>query len=110
MRGIILAATPMPTPTPTVDPELVNPGPVGLLVTAFLAIAVIVLIWDMLRRVRRVRYRDEVRAELDAEQAAEAERADQGAGRDAAPDASPQPGAPEDPDAGTDPVDPAAGR
>lgn len=61
--------TPMPTPTSTVPPELVTPGFGGFAVVAVLVIAVILLIWDMNRRVRRVRYRDEVREELDAEQA-----------------------------------------
>jgi len=71
--------TPMPTPTMTVDPELVSPGFGGYAVVALLVVAVILLIWDMNRRIRRVRYRSEVREELDAEQAAidEAGDADQ---------------------------------
>lgn len=70
--GALLAATatPLPTPTPTVDPELVSPGPWGFGVIAVLALVVIVLIWDMLRRIRRARYREEVATQLDAEQAA----------------------------------------
>ncbi len=59
-----------PLPTPTVDPSLVNPGPAGFVAIALLAAAVVVLIWDMLRRIRRVRYRAEVAEELDAEEAA----------------------------------------
>jgi uncharacterized membrane protein YcjF (UPF0283 family) len=61
--------TPMPTPTSTVPPELVTPGFGGFAVVIVIVAAVILLIWDMNRRIRRVRYRDEVREELDAEQA-----------------------------------------
>ncbi|WP_341975434.1 hypothetical protein LTA6_000051 [Microbacterium sp. LTA6] len=64
--------TPMPTPTMTVAPEAVTPGFVGFAVIVIVLIAVILLIWDMNRRIRRVRYREEVRVELDAEQAAHA--------------------------------------
>jgi len=64
------AETPMPTPSMTVDPDSVTPGPAGFGVIVIVVIAVILLIWDMNRRVRRVRYRGEVREELDAEQAA----------------------------------------
>jgi len=66
------ADTPMPTPSMTVDPNSVTPGPIGFAVIVLIVIAVALLIWDMNRRVRRVRYRDEVREELDAEQAAQA--------------------------------------
>ena len=58
----------VPTPVSTVDPELVTPGPWGFAAIAFVALAVILLMWDMLRRVRRGRYRLEIREELDAEQ------------------------------------------
>ena len=63
--------TPMPTPTMTVDPDLVTPGFVGFAAVALLVVVVVLLIWDMNRRIRRVRYREEVREELDAEQAAQ---------------------------------------
>lgn len=62
--------TPIPTPSMTVDPNAVTPGPAGFAVIVFILIAVVLLIWDMNRRVRRVRYREEVREELDAEEAA----------------------------------------
>ncbi len=67
-----LSATPMPTPSMTVDPEAVTPGFVGFAAIVVVLIAVILLIWDMNRRIRRVRYREEVRDELDAEEAARA--------------------------------------
>ena len=65
--------TPMPTPSMTVDPDLVTPGPAGFAIMVVILIAVVLLIWDMNRRIRRVRYREEVRDELDAELAAASE-------------------------------------
>lgn len=70
---LALSETPMPTPSMTVDPVSVTPGFVGFAAIVVVVIAVILLIWDMNRRIRRVRYREEVRDELDAEQAARAE-------------------------------------
>jgi uncharacterized oligopeptide transporter (OPT) family protein len=71
VTGLVGAATtPTPTPTPAVDPDLVTPGVVGFLVTAVIAIAVIFLIWDMMRRIRRGRVRADIQEELDAEQQA----------------------------------------
>lgn len=66
--GWFLAAT--PTPEPTVDPELVTPGPMGFAVVVLLVLAVVLLGLDMLRRVRRARYRAEANEALDAEEAA----------------------------------------
>jgi len=65
-----LTDTPMPTPTMTVDPQLVSPGFIGFAAVVVILIAVVLLILDMNRRIRRVRYREEVREELDAEEAA----------------------------------------
>jgi hypothetical protein len=65
-----------PVPEPTVDPTLVTPGPWGFVVIALLAVAVVALVWDMMRRIRRGRVRADINAELDAEeQAAAAVRA-----------------------------------
>lgn len=60
------AATPSPTPT-QVDPELVTPGVWGFVITALVALAVVFLVWDMMRRIRRGRVRADIREELDAE-------------------------------------------
>jgi hypothetical protein len=62
--------SPSPLPTMTVDPSLVTPGPVGFVAIALVAAAVVLLVWDMQRRIRRVRYRAEIAEQLDAEQAA----------------------------------------
>lgn len=72
---LILAAvtTPDPTPSPSwtaPPPELVTPGPAGFLVIALIAVALVFLAGDMLRRVRRARYRADANELLDAEQAA----------------------------------------
>lgn len=68
--------TPMPTPSMTVDPSSVTPGFAGFAIIVIIVAAVVLLIWDMNRRIRKVRYREEVRAELDAEEAALREQAD----------------------------------
>ncbi|WP_243064070.1 hypothetical protein [Humibacter sp. RRB41] len=66
---VLAAATPSPSPkVPNAD--TVTPGVWGFVITFLIAVAVILLIIDMMRRVRRVRYRAEVNAKLDAEQAA----------------------------------------
>lgn len=71
--------TPLPTPTMTVAPELVTPGPIGFGIMALVVVAAMLLIFDMQRRIRRARYREQVGAKLDAEQAAENDKA-QGTG------------------------------
>lgn len=76
IEAILAAAAATPTPTPTVDPNLVTPGPVGFVIVAVIVVFAALLIWDMQRRIRRVRYREEVRAELDAEEAAQGDAAD----------------------------------
>ena len=70
IEAFLAAVAATPTPTPTVDPTLVSPGPVGFAIVAVIVVLAAVLVWDMQRRIRRVRYREEVRAELDAEEAA----------------------------------------
>jgi hypothetical protein len=66
--ALILAAT--PTPNPTEDPAntFYSPGTIGFLLTFFVAGAAVLLIFDMVRRVRRVRYRAEIQEKLAAEQ------------------------------------------
>lgn len=64
----IVAATSVPTPSMTVDPNLVTPGPIGFALMAVLAIVVALLLWDMLRRIRRAGYRSQISEQLDEEQ------------------------------------------
>ena len=68
-----------------VDENLVTPGVIGFIVTLLVAIGAILLVIDMSRRVRRVRYRGEVRERLEAEQASAAERRVEGDDEDARP-------------------------
>ncbi len=51
------------------DPNTVTPGVIGFLATFGLALAVVLLAFDMVRRVRRTRYRAEIGEQLDAEEA-----------------------------------------
>nr|WP_240977548.1 hypothetical protein [Planctomonas sp. JC2975] len=67
---MFLAATPSPAPT-TPNADLVTPGVWGFVITLGVGLATILLIWDMMRRVRRTRYRAEVNAKLDAEEASQ---------------------------------------
>ncbi|MFE7844425.1 hypothetical protein ACFUTX_04425 [Microbacterium sp. NPDC057407] len=65
------AATPTPSPTPTLpDPATVTPGAWGFVITALVAVATILLVWDMIRRIRRGRVRADIDEQLDAEQQA----------------------------------------
>ena len=54
-------------PAIEVDPNSVTPGVIGFVMTFGVMIAVLLLVLDMVRRVRRVRYRDEINQKLDAE-------------------------------------------
>jgi hypothetical protein len=59
------------TTLPTkVDPTLVTPGVWGFVITAGIMILAILLIIDMVRRIRRVNYRAEIRQRLEDEAAA----------------------------------------
>lgn len=69
------------TPTPTLppgftgDPNVVSPGVIGFIVIFLIAAATVLLVVDMTRRIRRVRYRDEARERIAQEQAEQAEQA-----------------------------------
>ncbi|MDT0170054.1 hypothetical protein [Pseudarthrobacter sp. BRE9] len=76
-----LATTPSPLPTPTlregISEDQVTPGLLGFIMTAFFVVATALLIMDMVRRIRRVRYRAQVEEErLAAAAAADVEAAD----------------------------------
>ena len=68
-----LATTPAPAPSPSLREGLsqdqVTPGLLGFLLTAFIVVLTALLIVDMVRRIRRVRYR----AQVEEERAAAAE-------------------------------------
>lgn len=59
------------TPDPgEVDADSVTPGVAGFVLTVLVALAVVVLVIDMVRRIRRVNHRAQATAKLDAEEAA----------------------------------------
>jgi hypothetical protein len=67
---------------PDFDPNSVTPGWVGFAITFLIAAAVVLLVIDMIRRVRRTQYRGEIRERLETERTdaaagAPAESADQ---------------------------------
>lgn len=69
---------------PTYDPDKVTPGVIGFIAIALVAAAVIFLLLDMNRRIRRIQFREQVREELAQEVA---ERDTQSAdGADPAPE------------------------
>ncbi|WP_277959139.1 MULTISPECIES: hypothetical protein [Frigoribacterium] len=60
--------TPDPTlPPSTIPDEAVTPGVWGFVAIAFVAVATVLIVVDMTRRVRRTRYRGEVRERIQAE-------------------------------------------
>ena len=63
----LLAST--PSPSPSIDPAetFYSPGTIGFLATFGMAIGAGLIIFDLVRRVRRIRYRSEIQAKLDAE-------------------------------------------
>ena len=67
----LLAALPTPNPTPSTDPAntFYSPGTIGFIMTFFVVVGAMLLIFDMTRRIRKVRYRAEIQAKLAAEAA-----------------------------------------
>ena len=62
-----LTATPVPSPSPGFDEDLVTPGVWGFVNTFVIMVAVVLLIIDMVRRIRRVTYRAQVKEQLEKE-------------------------------------------
>lgn len=75
--NILFSALLAASPSPSVDPAntFYSPGTVGFLAVFAMAAGAIALIFDMVRRVRRVRYRSEIEERLDAEAASAPEGA-----------------------------------
>ena len=63
------------TSSEELDPNAVTPGVIGFFAIFFIAVATVLLVLDITRRVRRTRYRGEVREQLDAEEAEASEAA-----------------------------------
>ena len=62
----VLAATPSPSPSRVPDVD-VTPGVAGFIAIAVVAVVTILLVVDMTRRIRRTRYRSEIRERLEAD-------------------------------------------
>lgn len=69
LTWLSMTTTPTPSPSATLNPENVTPGVAGFIGIAVIAIAVVFLLIDMQRRIRRARYRSEIAEQLDAEAA-----------------------------------------
>ncbi|WP_255767835.1 hypothetical protein [Pseudarthrobacter sulfonivorans] len=67
---LALSTTPTPLPTPSlrdgITEDQITPGLWGFIMTAFFVLATTLLIVDMVRRIRRVRYRGQVEEERQA--------------------------------------------
>ena len=55
----------------TIDPQLVSPGAVGFFATILVAGLTLLLLLDMVRRMRKVNMRADIQSKLYAEEAAE---------------------------------------
>jgi hypothetical protein len=80
---LALATTPSPSPSPSlregISEDQITPGLWGFIMTAFFVLATTLLIVDMVRRIRRVRYRAQVEEErMAAAAAADVEAGDAG--------------------------------
>lgn len=82
VHSVRRAASPTPYPGYTGNTNLITPGVWGFIAILVVAIITILLLVDMTRRIRRSRYREEVRIKLEEEQA-EADRAAEAAQRKA---------------------------
>lgn len=65
LSAVVTATTDDPAPF---DPNTVTPGIIGFLSTFGVAVLVVILAIDMVRRVRRVNLRQAVKEKLDAEE------------------------------------------
>ncbi len=77
---------------PNFDNDTVTPGVIGFIITFAVAVATVLLVIDMVHRVRRTRYRGEIRERIEAERIeAEREAEQTGSSGTARKDAPPVP-------------------
>jgi hypothetical protein len=75
LLSALLAATPSPSATADPAETFYSPGTIGFIMTFFVTAGAVALIFDMVRRIRRVRYRAEISEKFAAEaQAAKDEK------------------------------------
>jgi hypothetical protein len=68
MLALLLAATPSPSASTSLNDDAITPGVVGFLAILFVTLVTLLLIVDMIRRIRRVRYRGELADQRATEQ------------------------------------------
>ncbi len=76
--SLILKSAGTPIPSESAEPTAIStsPGTLGWIFTFGLAVAALFLIYDMVRRIRRMRYRAEIQQEITEEEAAADEAAE----------------------------------
>jgi HAMP domain-containing protein len=57
-------------PTPVADENYNSPGTIGFIITFAIAVGAVFLFFDMNRRIRRTKYREEIREKLAQEELA----------------------------------------
>jgi hypothetical protein len=67
LLSALLAATPSPSATTDPSETFYSPGTIGFIMTFFITAGAVALIFDMVRRIRRIRYRAEISERLAAE-------------------------------------------
>lgn len=70
LSRLLEAATPSPSASTDPTHTFYSPGTTGFLAILGVTVAAVLLIFDMVRRVRRVRYREEIAQKLEAEASA----------------------------------------
>jgi hypothetical protein len=76
LLSALLAATPSPSATADPSETFYSPGTIGFIMTFFVTAGAVALIFDMVRRIRRVRYRAEIAEKLAAEASGSAQAAE----------------------------------
>ncbi len=76
--GMVLSSvlTATPTPNPDFDPTTVTPGVIGFITVLLFAVATMLLCIDVVRRIRRLTYRAQIKERLEAEIAAKNDESD----------------------------------
>ena len=67
MNLLATALSVTPIPEPVIDDTWYSPGVIGFIATFAVVAGAVLLIFDMVRRIRRVRYRAEVKQKLSEE-------------------------------------------
>ena len=67
LLSALLAATPSPSASADPSETFYSPGTIGFIMTFLVTAGAVALIFDMVRRIRRVRYRAEIAEKLEAE-------------------------------------------